>query len=331
MESFRDHLFEELNTFRKNPSSLCKKLELGRIGLSRMSNAEAISRSLEQLIQTLQKMKPLPQYIFSPSLSRAAEKTLDLVQDNLHGAKGKDLESRVKSCCQGFSDVVCLADNGSEEPGDVITRLCLDKRDTKRMNPEVLLSTTYKYVGIAVRPYDGEDKLCSVIFADYAEELIVRRNKSRFTLTDWEMAELKKAFDLFDVEGLGKIHITDLKETFQKLGYDYGYENFYQFIAGLEKDSFVISHEGYLDFDSLISFIADKYADYFSKEGLKSIYQLFVDENRGKSISYNTFRKLTDELGYFFDEVTVKGLFQRISQNGRDITFNEFEDIMTSF
>jgi Ca2+-binding EF-hand superfamily protein len=331
MDAFRDQLFEDLNSFRKNPSSLCKKLELGRIGLSRMSNTEGISRSLEQLIATLTKMKSLPQYIFSPSLSRAAEKTLDLVADNLHAAKGKDLESRVKSCCQGFTDISCLADNGSEEPGDVITRLCLDKRDTKRLNPEVLLSTTYKYVGIAVRPYEGDDKLCSIVFADYADELVVKRNKSKFTLTDWELAELKKAFDLFDVEGIGKIHITDLKQNFQKLGYDYAYENFYQFISSLEKDSFIISNEGYLDYDSLISFFADKYADYFSKEGLRSIYDLFVDENKGKTISYNTFKKLTDELGYFFEDVTVKGLFQRISKNGRDIAFSEFEDIMTNF
>jgi Ca2+-binding EF-hand superfamily protein len=331
MEAFKDHLFEELNNFRKNPSSLCKKLELGKIGLSRMSNTESISRSLEQLIATLSKMKALPQYIFSPSLSRAAEKTLDLVTNNLQAAKGKELESRVKSCCQGFADIACLADNGSEEPGDVITRLCLDKRDTKRVNPEVLLSTTYKYVGIAVRPYEDQDKICSIIFADYAEELVVKRNKSKFTLTDWELAELRKAFDLFDVEGYGKIHVSDLKENFQKLGYDYGNEHFYQFIASLEKDSFVISNEGYLDYDSLVSFFADKYADYFSKEGLKNIYELFVDENRGKSISYNTFKRLTDELGYFFDDVTVKGLFQRISNNSRDISFSEFEDIMTTF
>jgi Ca2+-binding EF-hand superfamily protein len=331
MEAFRDHLFEELNSFRKNPSSLCKKLELGKIGLSRMTGTESISRSLEQLIGTLSKLKSLPQYIFSPSLSRAAEKTLDLLADNLQSAKGKELESRVKSCCQGFTDLACLADNGSEEPGDVITRLCLDKRDTKRVNPEVLLSTTFKYVGLAVRPYDGEDKLCSIIFADYAEELVVKRNQSKFTLTDWELSELKKAFDLFDVEGLGRIHVSELKENFQKLGYDYSNENFYQFIASLEKDSFVISSEGYIDYDSLISFFADKYADYFSREGLKSIYELFVDENKGKTISYNTFKKLTDELGYFFDEVTVKGLFQRISSNQRDIAFSEFEDLMTSF
>ena len=331
MEEFRDQLFEELNNFRKNPSSLCKKLELGRIGLSRMHNTEAISKSLEQLISTLRNLKSLPQYVFSASLSKAAEKTLDLLSDNLQAAKGKELEARVKSCCQGYTDIACLADNGSEEPGDVITRLCLDKRDTKRVNPEVLLSTTFKYVGIACRPYEGEDKLCAIIFADYAEELVVKRNMSKFTLTDWELSELKKAFDLFDVEGLGRIHVSELKETFQKLGYDYGNENFYQFIAGLEKDSFVISNDGYIDYDSYISFFADKYADYFSREGLRNIYELFVDENKGKTISYNTFKKLTDELGYFFDEVTVKGLFQRISQNQRDIGFNEFEDIMTNF
>jgi hypothetical protein len=32
----------------------------------------------------------------------------------------------------------------------------------------------------------------------------------------------------------------------------------------------------------------------------------FVDENKGKTISYNTLKKFTDELGYFFGDGTVK-------------------------
>jgi hypothetical protein len=114
----------------------------------------------------------------------AAEKILNLVADNLQAAKGKELESRVISCCQDFSDIACIAENGSEQPGDFIIRLYLDKRDTKRINLKIVLSTTYKYIITAVGPYEGNDKLCSIIFSDYAQVLVVKRNRSKFTLTD---------------------------------------------------------------------------------------------------------------------------------------------------
>ncbi len=144
------------------------------------------------------------------------------------------------------------------------------------------------------------------------------------------MSEIKKAFDSFDLDQSGSIKVNQLRDCLRKSNFDTNNEFFYQFIYDLENDSYVVKNNGYVDFDDLVNYLADKYANYYTKDGLRNIFDLYVDDKRS-CVSYNQFKKLTEELGYFFDDVTVRGLFQRISKNGKEISFNEFEDIMSNF
>jgi Ca2+-binding EF-hand superfamily protein len=328
-KQFREDLLIELNKFRKDPSSVVKRLELGKLGISRMSNVEAFSKSLDELIAKLKRLDSLPSFLPSPGLCKAAERTLDLVAKNLYSANGKDLESKLQGCVQNYGKVICLADNGSEDPSDVITRLLLDRNDTLRNNSTTLLNSSYRMVGIAVRPYEDTDKLVSIIFADECDEYSVKKKQSRHRLTDDELTELKRAFDMYDVEGTGKINPTELKKTYQHLGYDRRCEYYYDFIKSLEKDSYIADLGG-LDYETLVYYISEKYGDYDSEAGMRSIFELFVDDRTRKVMTFENFVRLNEELGYFADPTQLKDLFDRASENGKEMHFSEFYKVMTA-
>jgi Ca2+-binding EF-hand superfamily protein len=328
-KQFKEDLLQELNKFRKEPSSVVKRLELGKLGISRMSNVEAFTKSLDELMSRLRTLGALPTFVISAGLCKAAEKTLDLVEKNLYSANGKELDSILKGCVDNWNKVMCLADNGSEDPGDVITRLLLDKNDSKRNNSTTLLNPVYRWVGIAIRPQDENDKLVSLIFADHCDEIVVKKKASKFRLTDDELTELKRAFDMYDVEGTGKINPTELRKTYQHLGFDRRCEYYYDFIRGLENDSHVKDIGG-LDYESLVYFVSEKYGDYESEAGMKSIFELFIDDKTKKVMTFENFVKLNEELGYFADQGQLKDLFDRGSANGKEMTFSDFYKVMTA-
>jgi Ca2+-binding EF-hand superfamily protein len=327
-KQFRDELLEELNTFRRNPASVVKKLELGKLGVSRMAGTEGFQRSLEDLIGRLKTLSSLPTLIPSPGLCKAAERTLDLVAKNLYSANGKELEQRLQGCVENWNKVVCLADNGSEDPCDVITRLLLDRNDHQRNNSTTLLTPEFRWVGIAVRNYQESDKLISIIFADQCDEHTVQRKTSRYRLPDDELTELKRAFDMYDVEGTGKINPAELRKTYQHLNYDRRCEFFFEFIRAFENDPYISQLDG-IDYETLIYYVSERYGDYDSENGMKHIFELFVDDKNKKVMSFENFIRLNEELGYFADPVQLKELFDRGSENGKEMTFSEFYRVMS--
>jgi centrin-1 len=328
-KQFKEDLFEELNKFRKDPPSVVKKLELGKLGISRMSNVEAFTKTLDELIARLKTLNPLPTFVISAGLCKTAQKALDLVADNLYSANGKAFEKLLASHVENWNKVIGLADNGSEDPGDVITRLLLDKNDTKRNNSTTLLNPVYRWVGIASRPYDGSDKLVCLIFADHCDEIQVKKKTSKFRLTDDELTELKRAFDMYDVEGTGKINPTELKKTYQHLGFDRNREFYYDFIKGFENDPYIKQLDG-LDYETLVYYVSEKYGDYESEAGMKSIFELFVDDKSRKVMTFENFVRLNEELGYYVDYSQLKELFSRGSENGKEMSFSDFYKVMSA-
>jgi Ca2+-binding EF-hand superfamily protein len=328
-KAFRDDLLMELNKFRKEPNSVVKRLELGKLGVSRMSNVAAFQKSLDELIARLKTLNALPTLKLSEGLCKTAEKTLDLVANNLYSANGRELETRLKGSVDNWNKVMCLADNGSEDPGDVITRLLLDKNDSQRNNSTTLLNPVYRWVGIALRTYDGTDKLVSIVFADHCDEFVVKKKQSKYRLTDDELTELKRAFDMYDVEGTGKINPSELRKTYQHLGFDRSREFYYDFIRSFESDSH-IKDIGGLDYETLVYHVSEKYGDYESEAGMKSIFELFIDDRTRKVMTFENFVKLNEELGYFADQGQLKDLFERGSQNGKEMTFSDFYKVMSS-
>ena len=130
-------------------------------------------------------------------------------------------------------------------------------------------------------------------------------------LSSEEVDEIKQAFDLFDTNGTGKIDPKELKAAMQSLGFDSKNPTIYQLI------------------DDFVDAINDKLGDKESKEGIRRIFDLFIDDPNADTITLSSLKKISKELGENMSDEELKDMLERASKNGVELTFEEFYDIMT--
>ena len=86
---------------------------------------------------------------------------------------------------------------------------------------------------------------------------------------------------------------------------------------------------GGINFDDFVDAINDKLEDKESKEGIKRIFDLFIDDPNADTITLSSLKKISKELGENMSDKELKDMLERASKNGVELTFEEFYDIMT--
>ena len=160
-------------------------------------------------------------------------------------------------------------------------------------------------------------------------------------LSSEEVDEIKQAFDLFDTNGTGKIDPKELKAAMQSLGFDSKNPTIYQLIADFDSKNPTIyqliadldtpdaERNGGISFDDFVDAINDKLGDKESKEGIRRIFDLFIDDPNADTITLSSLKKISKELGENMSDEELKDMLERASKNGVELTFEEFYDIMT--
>ena len=146
-------------------------------------------------------------------------------------------------------------------------------------------------------------------------------------LSQDEVDEIKQAFDLFDTNGTGRIDPKELKAAMQSLGFDTKNPTIFQLIA--ELDTPEASKKGGIDFDSFVEAINNKLGDKETKEGIRRIFDLFIDDPNSDTITLASLRRIARELGEQMSNEELKDMLERASSNGTELSFDEFYDIMT--
>ena len=146
-------------------------------------------------------------------------------------------------------------------------------------------------------------------------------------LSQDEVDEIRQAFDLFDTNQSGKIDPKELKAAMQSLGFDTKNPTIFQLIA--ELDTPENQKRGGIDFESFVEAINNKLGDKESKEGIRRIFNLFIDDPNQETITLSSLRRIARELGEQMSNDELKDMLERASSNGTELTFEEFYDIMT--
>jgi Ca2+-binding EF-hand superfamily protein len=146
-------------------------------------------------------------------------------------------------------------------------------------------------------------------------------------LSQDEVDEIRQAFDLFDTNGSGKIDPKELKAAMQSLGFDSKNPTIFQLIAELDTPD--AAKRGGIDFDSFVEAINNKLGDKETKEGIRRIFDLFIDDPNSETITLSALRRIARELGEQMSNDELKDMLERASSNGTELTFEEFYDIMT--
>ena len=146
-------------------------------------------------------------------------------------------------------------------------------------------------------------------------------------LSQDEVDEIRQAFDLFDTNGTGKIDPKELKAAMQSLGFDTKNPTIFQLIA--ELDTPEAAKKGGIEFDGFVEAINNKLGDKETKDGIRRIFELFIDDPNSETITLASLRRIARELGEQMSNDELKDMLERASSNGTELSFDEFYDIMT--
>ena len=155
----------------------------------------------------------------------------------------------------------------------------------------------------------------------------VEKNEKRVELSEDELEEIRQAFELFDPNGTGRIDPKELRVAMQSMGLDTKYPTIFQLIA--ELDTPEAAKKGGIEFETFVEAINNKLGDKETKEGIRRIFDLFIDDPSSDTITLASLRRIARELGEQMSNEELKDMLERASSNGTELSFEEFYDIMT--
>src|SRR5271154_4943144 len=123
----------------------------------------------------------------------------------------------------------------------------------------------------------------------------VKKKADRPGLSQDEIDEIRQAFDLFDTNQTGKIDPKELKAAMQSLGLDTKNPTIFQMIS--ELDTPESQKKGGIDFDTFVEAINNKLGDKETKDGIRRIFNLFIDDPNSETITLASLRRIARELG----------------------------------
>jgi len=143
-------------------------------------------------------------------------------------------------------------------------------------------------------------------------------------IPEWQMQELREAFDLFDTDGSGTIDTKELQVALRALGFDSKKEKVRKMIADIDLDG-----SGTIDFEEFVEMMTGKMGDRDSPEEIKRVFKLFDDDETGK-ISFRNLKRVARELGENMTDEELQEMINKADLDGDgEVNEEEFMRIMT--
>ena len=315
---FAENVIKELNKFRANPKSIQHQCEVIRKGFSRIKHGDPFLNEIDYFVNQLETMKQLPQLEYNEVLSAAAKKELP----NFRG-KSSYQKYRRTDTIRGIvpdyymtASPAMVADDGADDPINVLTKILLDKQDRLKDGRDILCDPKFTQVGIAHEIYDEENMVILIFATQYVED------EPKYDLPKGDLTELKKAFDILDTEGKKSLNMKRIMKTLDDM-------HFYQTDPTLYSIFKDLSDRERCSWPKFALFVNNRMTDRESKEGLGTIFNLFIDDPDKSTITFETFKKICNELDCGLSEQELNDILKAATNNGNEITFKEFQEYMT--
>ena len=314
---FAQSVIKELNKFRENPKSIQHDCELIRKGFSRIRSGDPFLNEIEQFIKALDTMKQLPPVEYNEVLSNAAKKELPNFRGKASYKKYRR-EDDVKGIVPDYYMVAkpaLVADDGADDPINVLTKILLDKQDRLKEGRDILCDPKFTQVGIAHEVFDEENMVILIFATTYIED------EPKFDLPEGDLTELKKAFDILDVEGKQKLDMKQIMNTLDDMQLFKTNPTLYSIFKDLaDRDK--------CSWPKFATLVNARMTDRETKEGLSTIFNLFIDDPDKNTLTLETFKKLCNELDAGLSEKQLLEIIKAATINGSEITFKEFQEFM---
>ena len=147
-------------------------------------------------------------------------------------------------------------------------------------------------------------------------------SKLRYALED-DIDEIRKGFEMFDVENKGQIDPKELKETMEEMNLKDKNPFIYELISSLCKN---YKSKGGLTSDEFISILEEKISDVETNQGIKTIFEVFSDSDN--KIPMPTFYQVAKEVGDEDNGEEIRNLVEQSKTGGKEIDYSEFYNLM---
>ena len=195
--NFAKSVLSELNKFRSSPKSIEHQCEVIRKGFSRIKPGDPFLNEIDYFVKELDTMQQLPQLQYNDILSEAAKRELPSFRGNRGYIKYKRSDS-IKGIVPEYylvASPALAADDGADDPINVLTKILLDKQDTLKEGRDILCDPHFTQIGIAHEIFDNENRVIMIFATEYITD------EPKFEIPFGNITELKRAFDILDEDG----------------------------------------------------------------------------------------------------------------------------------
>ena len=321
MDKFASGVLTEINKFRENPLSVEKRLQSFKLGLSRLRANDPFIKEIENFIRDLGNLRKNPPLELNDDLCRAAQTQIDEFSRDPEGYKNyRSVDELTGIVPRHYlkENPVLIVDDGAEEPYEVLNKFLLNKLDPRQFGRRTLCSSEYTQIGLAHTSREGDNYVVCVFAYKKAKK------QSDMSLPNVDLTELKQAFDLFDVNHEEEISPKDTVEAMKSLGYDKKNPELYRIMKELDTPE-----NDTIDFPLFANHIVNAITDKYSEDGIRTIFNLFVDDPNEDTISILNLKKIIEELGERQSQAEIDRLLEIKGSVNAKLTFEEFYDFMT--
>ena len=130
---------------------------------------------------------------------------------------------------------------------------------------------------------------------------------------------LQNIFELLDYDKDGKINLNEVIGYIQDLGYDKEQPLIFNLMKELG--------DGLINYDNFEKKMNNLINDPKDNNGLRRIYEIFINDEKKKNINLNELKKICSELGRNLNKDDMEDLFKNAG-NEKEITFDTFVEFM---
>ena len=84
-----------------------------------------------------------------------------------------------------------------------------------------------------------------------------------------------------------------------------------------------------LDYDEFVDLLNEKLSDRDSQKAISRIYEIFLGDSPSDTLTFVSLKKVSQDVGEEMSDDQIRELLERASQNGKELTFDEFYAVMT--
>ena len=313
-DKFEKDILYEINSFRSNPRSIQHQIEVLQKGISRLRSNDPFLKEIDNFIASIDRIPKMKPLILNKTLCQIAREEVKKFIKNESSYNpyltGAQMKGVVPS---GFleQNAALIADSGADEAETVVPKLLLNKVDKEKKGRQILCTPDYTQVGIASRENEGENYYV-IIFAN--EDSVEEGDPQ---LPEGDLTELKQAFDLYDHDGSQKIRIKECIEGMKSVNFDKTNPILFDIICDLEG-------EEWCSWPKFAYHVYSSITDRNTDQGLRTLFDLFIDDPKKDTITFDTFKRICREVGENMSDDEMKNILEITTQSGNDISFEDF-------